>query len=137
MEAVTSEQYSLSQSGNILTVELTGHFNEETVSRYQNDNKHIIDNIKHQPWATLVIFNGSSLFTPEAEEALVGITLERIKNNMVAIAVVLKQSYQADLQQMQLTRIYQSCNIKYHFFSDEKMANTWLCSLVKCTGSSN
>ena len=132
MKVAAEEHYKLSKDNNILTVEVDGHFNEESVNQYSNDIKKLIDDIKHQPWATLVIFNGSSLFTPEAEEALVEITHQRVKNNMAAIAVVIKQSYQADMQQMQLTRIYQNCNIKYHFFSDDKIANSWLCSLVNC-----
>lgn len=132
MKVATEEHYKLSKEDHVLTVEVDGHFNEQTINQYLDDIKQLIDDIKHEPWATLVIFKGSSLFTPEAEEALIDITHQRVKNNMAAIAVVITQSYQADLQQMQLTRIYQNCNIKYHFFSDAKMANTWLCSLVHC-----
>ena len=133
MKTFTHDHYQFSQDDNILTVTAQGHFNEETIQQYLNDMQMLIDEIKHNPWATLTIFKGSSIFTPEAEQALIHITQERIRNNMNAIAIVLQQSSQADLQQMQLTRVYQQCKIQYNFFSDTKTAKTWLSSVVNLT----
>lgn len=118
--------YNLSKTDNILVVEAQGPFDDITVNQYLNDIKVLIEDIKHEPWATLAIFKGNGIFTPEAEQALIDITRQRMQNNMIAIATVIQQSYQADLQQMQLTRIYQSCNVVFNFFSDASVAKNWL-----------
>ena len=126
MNLPTNGSYRLAKTGNILIVNAQGPFNDITVNQYLTDIKVVIEDIKHAPWATLAIFTGNGVFTPEAEQALIDITRHRIKNNMVAIATVIKQSHQADLQQMQLTRIYQSCNIIYNFFAGDISAKLWL-----------
>ena len=40
-------------------------------------------------------------------------------------------SAHADLQQMQLRRIYQASNITFHVFSDEKSARNWLAEFLQ------
>lgn len=130
MTVIDTGSYELSKKEQIIFVEAQGLFDEATFNSYLHDIKILIDDIKHQPWATLAVFNGNGIFTPEAEQALIEITRQRTRNNMVAVATVIKQSYQADLQQMQLTRIYQSCNVVFNFFSDEKVAEEWLNSFM-------
>ena len=130
MNSISHGSYTLAKKDKILIVEAQGPFDEITVNQYLNDIKVVVEDMKHQPWATLAIFQGNGIFTPEAEQALIEITRQRMQNNMIAIATVIKQSYQADLQQMQLARIYQSCNIVFNFFSDENIAEKWLSSFL-------
>lgn len=130
MTLANNGSYEISQKEQIIFVEAQGQFDEATFNSYMRDIKELIDDIKQEPWGTLAIFNGNGIFTPEAEQALIEITRQRTKNNMIAVATVIKKSYQADLQQMQLSRIYQSCNLVFNFFSDEKVAEQWLNSFI-------
>lgn len=122
--------YRLSKTDNILRVEAQGPFDEVVINQYLADIKTLIEDIKHRPWATIAVFSGKGVFTPDAEQALIDITRHRAKNNMVAIATVFKESYQADLQQIQLARIYQSCNLAHNFFSNEQYAEAWLAEFL-------
>ena len=131
MTITSKGSYNLSKTDNILIVEAQGPFDDVTVNQYLTDIKVLIEDIKHEPWATLAIFKGNGIFTPEAEEALIDITRQRMQNNMIAVATVIQQSHQADLQQMQLTRIYQSCNVVFNFFSDATVAQAWLDSFLE------
>ncbi|MGJ8691124.1 MAG: hypothetical protein ACSHW0_01435 [Thalassotalea sp.] len=130
MNLATHGSYKLSKTENILVVEAQGPFDEATINQYLSDIKALIEDIKHEPWGTLAIFSGNSIFTPDAEQALIEITRQRAQNNMIAIATVIKESYQADLQQMQLGRVYQACNISHNFFSSEQMAKNWLSGFL-------
>lgn len=130
MTLTSDRMYVLSKADNILVVEAQGAFNEITIKQYSDDIKNLLDEFKHQAWATLAIFSGNGVFTPEAEQALIDITYERKKNNMAAIATVFKGCAQTDLQQMQLSRIYQSCNVAHHFFSDKDSAAAWLGNVL-------
>jgi hypothetical protein len=41
------------------------------------------------------------------------------------------------MQQMQLQRIYQDCQIQFHVFSDSDSATTWLNGFIEQTGLLN
>ena len=126
MTLPTEGQYRLSKSGNILIIEAQGPFNETTVNQYLVDIKLAVEDLKHSPWATLAIFSGKGIFSPDAEQIIIDITRQRMQNNMVAVATVLTQSAQIDILQMQLNRIYQACNIVANFFPDSRSALQWL-----------
>ena len=130
MNLAPQGSYKLSKTDNILIVEAQGPFDEETINQYLHDIKTLVEDIKDKPWGTLAIFSGNGIFTPDAEQALIEITRQRAQNNMIAIATVIKESHQADLQQMQLSRVYQACNISASFFSSEEMAKRWLTSFL-------
>ena len=59
--------YSVERSGNILVVEATGPFNEHIIHQFENDVETCMEQLKNQAWATLVIYHGNGIFTPEAE----------------------------------------------------------------------
>lgn len=130
MQSKTQGSYSLSVNNNILIVKAEGPFDEETIKQYLLDSQAATEEINHEPWAILTTFSGKGILTPEAEQALIDITKERQKNNLTAVTVVIKNNLQADLQQIQLARIYQSCNITANFFSDEDRAYQWLNSFM-------
>lgn len=130
MQTRTQGSYSFSINNNILIVNAEGPFDEETIQQYLLDSKAATEKIQHEPWAILTTFSGKGVLTPEAEQALINITKERKKNNLMAVTVVIKNNLQADLQQTQLARIYELCHVTANFFSNEKTAFQWLNSFM-------
>ena len=84
-----------------------------------------------EPWGSLITFRGNSVFTPDAEQQLRETTLYRQNKGMIAIAVVILNSAYADMQQMQLQRIYHDCQIEFHVFSDSESATDWLNGFIE------
>tara|TARA_R110001583_G_scaffold103345_1_gene250502 strand:+ start:1046 stop:1441 length:396 start_codon:yes stop_codon:yes gene_type:complete len=123
-------RYTIEQQNNILLIDAQGPFNEATTEQYYQDIKLITKKMSGSPWASLVSFTGSSIFTPEVEQKLIETTQYRVDNGMVAIAAIITNSAYADILQMQLQRIYQNCNIQFNFFSNTDHAQNWLDSFI-------
>ncbi len=122
--------YNIEQQNNILLIDAQGPFNEVVTEQYHQDIKLITKKMNHGPWASLISFKGNGVFTPDAEQQLIETTQYRVDKGMVAIAAVILDSAYADILQMQLQRIYQSCCIQFNFFSDAKNAQKWLNSFI-------
>ena len=118
--------YDIVKKGNILVVEVKSLYAGDIAKQYQQDMVDLTHTMNKAPWASLVTYHGSGVFTPEAEKHIVEITKFRVKHNMVANATVFLDSKQADLQQMQLSRIYASCRLPFYVFSDTQSAENWL-----------
>ncbi|MBL4940292.1 MAG: hypothetical protein JKY81_01365 [Colwellia sp.] len=123
-------RYSIERQNNILLIDAQGPFNDVVTEQYHQDIMLITKKMSSNPWASLVSFKGNGVFTPDAEHNLIETTHYRVKNGMVAVAAVILDSAYADILQMQLQRIYQSCQIQFHFFSDTKNARKWLDSFI-------
>ncbi|QOL26707.1 hypothetical protein LP316_05250 [Thalassotalea sp. LPB0316] len=128
---MTEQAYKITAQGNILFVDASGPFDFETMLEYKSETLDAVEKIKDKPWGCIACFHGGGVFSPEAEEELIALTKERMKKNMAALATVLQDSQQADIQQMQLSRVYERCNTKYHIFSDVKAAEQWLANYLK------
>ncbi len=126
MDLAAHGSYTIEQQGNILLIDAKGPFNDVTLAKYKLDMKEVCQHMNGQPWASLVTYYGNSIFTPEAEKSLIEVTKYRVKNGMVANASVIIDSHHADLQQMQLRRVYQAADVLFHVFSDVGSANEWL-----------
>ena len=126
MEFKSHGSYNLNFKNNILHIEAEGPFNENILERFHHDTHQIIKQHSTKQWASLVTYRGNGIFTPDAEKALVKLMKHRAKNGMVANASVLKESIHPDLQQTQLSRVYQAAKIRSHFFSEERSAKNWL-----------
>ncbi|QBG35742.1 hypothetical protein [Litorilituus sediminis] len=126
-------RYAIEQQNNILLVDAQGPFNDITAAQYHKDIEEITEQMTGEPWGSLITFRGNSVFTPDAEEQLKETTHYRIQKGMIAIAVVILNSAYADMQQMQLQRIYQDCNISFHVFSDVASAKQWLDGYIEQT----
>lgn len=124
-------RYHIEQQDNILLVDAQGPFNEITAAKYHQDITKVTEKMSQHSWGSLITFRGNSIFTPDAEEQLKETTIYRQKKGMVAIAVVILNSAYADMQQMQLQRIYQDCHIDFHVFSDVDSAKTWLDGYIE------
>ena len=122
--------YTIAHQDNILLVDAKGPFNQMIMTKYQEKNHSICEQLKSKPWGSLVTYHGNEIFNPDAEQALIEMTQYRVKHNMVANATVILDSNHADLQQMQLRRIYQSSKIVFHVFSDFDSAKNWLSTFL-------
>jgi len=126
MEKVVKEKYSISSRSNILQVDAFGPFNNYVTEEYIDDMHDACKQFSGQPWGSLIVFYGTSVFSPEAEEALININKYRIEQGLIVNASVLINSNTADIQQLQLRRIYQACNLTFYIFSDINSAESWL-----------
>jgi hypothetical protein len=131
MEYAIHGRYVIEQQNNILLVDAHGPFNEVTAEKYHQDIKQLTEKMCGEPWGSLITFRGNSVFTPDAEQQLRETTLYRQKKGMIAIAVVILNSAYADMQQMQLQRIYHDCQIEFHVFSDSESASDWLNGFIE------
>ena len=123
--------FTIEHQDNILTVDARGPFTQEIMEQFQQDMVIVSAKMKGQPWGSLVTYYGNAVFSPEAEEALIEITKYRVQHDMIANVTVILESTHADLQQMQLKRIYQTCNVVFHVFSDIEAAKAWLKTFLE------
>ncbi|WP_206483290.1 hypothetical protein [Thalassotalea sp. G2M2-11] len=131
MKLAAHGSYKIEPQGNILVVDAHGPFNEVTAKAYVEEMYQACDILSGQPWGVLVTFYGKSIFTPEAEQTLIDITRFRMEKGMIANASVIINSSTADLQQMQLRRVYQTCHLPFHVFSDVHSAKNWLTDYIE------
>jgi len=131
MQHSTHGSYVIEQKSNILLVDVQEPFNDVTAEKYHQDIKQLTEKMTDEPWGSLITFRGSSVFTPDAEQQLRETTQYRQERGMIAIAVVILNSAYADMQQMQLQRIYHDCQIEFHVFSDSEIANDWLNGFIE------
>jgi len=131
MTTDSNGSYTIEIEDNILVVDANGLFDEDMAKNYDQDMRKLVDKMVGQPWGSLVTYYGNSVFTPEAEETLIEMTKYRVQYGMIANATVIVNSAHADLQQMQLRRIYQASNITFHVFSDINSAREWLSSFLQ------
>tara|TARA_R110000787_G_scaffold41731_5_gene102794 strand:- start:1525 stop:1932 length:408 start_codon:yes stop_codon:yes gene_type:complete len=126
MTTIVKEKYLITPRANILQVDAFGPFSDHITEKYIDDMYSACEQFSGQPWGLLISFYGNSIFSPEAEEALVKVNKQRVKQGLIANASVLIDSSTADIQQLQLRRIYQACNITFYVFSDIDNAKSWL-----------
>ncbi|GLX79015.1 hypothetical protein tinsulaeT_23550 [Thalassotalea insulae] len=131
MKLAAHGSYKIEPQDNILLVDAHGPFNEVTAQAYVQEMYQACDNFAGRTWGILVTFYGNSIFTPDAEQALIDVTRYRMNKGMIANASVILNSNSADIQQMQLRRIYQTCNLPFHVFSDIDSAKNWLISYIE------
>ncbi|OUR80940.1 hypothetical protein A9Q75_09785 [Colwellia psychrerythraea] len=131
MQHSTHGSYVIEQKSNILLVDVQEPFNDVTAEKYHQDIKQLTEKMTDDPWGSLITFRGSSVFTPDAEQQLRETTQYRQERGMIAIAVVILNSAYADMQQMQLQRIYHDCQIEFHVFSDSEIASDWLNGFIE------
>ncbi len=131
MLTAAHRQYKIEQRDNILLVDAQGPFCEVTARQYHRDIMLLTDSMTNEAWGSLITFRGNSIFTPDAQQQLIDTTRYRQKKGMVAIAVVILNSVNADMQQMQLQQIYYYCQIDFHVFSDINNAKNWLLNYIK------
>lgn len=133
MDTSVKGEYSIASQSNILQVDAFGPFNNSVTEQYIDDMYQACEQFSSEPWGLLISFHGNSVFSPEAEAALIKVNRYRVKHGLIASASVLIDSSTADIQQLQLRRIYQACNITFYVFSDVDSAKSWLEQHLKQT----
>ncbi|MFT5758657.1 MAG: hypothetical protein ACI9LM_003403 [Alteromonadaceae bacterium] len=131
MKLACHDHYEITIKDNLLVVEMRGQFDDAIAQQYIEDMYQVCELLKNKVWGSLVTYNGSALFSPKAEEALIDITKFRVQHGMIANASIIIDSVNADIQQMQLQRIYQASRITSHVFSDKNSANQWLVAFIE------
>lgn len=126
MRMAVDGKYSIKSKSNILYVDAYGPFSADVTEQYIDDMYRACEQFSGEPWGLLISFYGNSVFSPEAENALIKVNKFRVKQGLIANASVLINSTTADTQQLQLRRIYQAANITFYVFSDVESANAWL-----------
>ncbi len=133
MEITLKGEYSIASGSNILQVDAFGPFDNSVTEQYVDDMYQACEQFASQPWGLLISFHGNSVFSPEAEEALIKVNKYRVKHGLIASASVILDSSTADIQQLQLRRIYQACNITFYVFSEVGSAKAWLEQFLQQT----
>jgi hypothetical protein len=131
MKLACHGHYEITIKNNMLVVEMYDQFDDSVAQQYIHDMYQVCEQLKNQVWGSLVTYNGSALFSPKAEEALIEITKFRVQRGMIANASIIIDSVNADIQQMQLQRIYQASRITSHVFSDKNSAKEWLATFLQ------
>jgi hypothetical protein len=126
MHTAQQGNYKAIQEDSMLLIDIKGPFSELVIKKYKKEMIQLCDNFQEVHWGSVITYYGNSVFSPEDEQLLTELTQYREESNMIANATVIINSNNADLQQMQLRRIYQTTNITFHVFSDINSAKEWL-----------
>lgn len=126
MSSSSQGSYTIDVKDNIITVDCYGPFNKEVVAQYSDDIKKSIKDFNEKPWGTIITYYGNGIFTPEAESSIQESARYRAENGMIALAAIIKNSKHADLQHMQLSRIFQETDITFHVFCSMDNASSWI-----------
>jgi hypothetical protein len=119
----------------LLSVKAKGPFNDVLATHYFNDIRNNVQKFNGKKWVQLISFSGLSAFIPEAESIIISQLDWKIKNDLVAIALVLQEMEGLSLVNSQMLRIFQSSNVEYSFFTSNIEATEWL--LQKLNSSDN
>jgi hypothetical protein len=130
MQTAQQGNYKATQENNMLLIDMKGPFSELVIKKYKDEMVKLCDNFQQSHWGSVITYYGNSLFSPEDERSLTELTQYREERNMIANATVIINSTNADLQQLQLRRIYQTTNITFHVFSDVNSAKEWLADYL-------
>ena len=110
---------------NILTLEVTGPFNEQHVQNLQCQLKKALSNVD-SPWGQLTLLHQECIFTPQAEQEMYATVELRKQRGICAIAVVFVDKVRTIIIEQQLTRIYQKFDIDHAYFIDADAATVWI-----------
>ncbi len=118
-------KYRIELKNNVLLVEAKGPFNIEIVKQYTQEIDTVIKELR-PPWGQVVILHQDSLFTPEAEHLMYRTVEHRKKCGLVASAVIIENAKSRFVIEQQLSNIYQSSQVEYHYFEDETAGKAWV-----------
>lgn len=129
MEFSAHGEFTLQIKGDILFVDATGPFNEETASQYVVKYQDHIT--RYRPKLQLSHLHGSSIFSPEIEESIAQLHKWSAQMGLRAEAVVLDtdQNEHAILM-TQAKNIFSDIKTTYKFFDSKEEAMSWLHSFI-------
>ena len=115
--------------GKLLLVDATGPFNEELLIQYEKALETCIHTLEVSEWNQVITLHQLSLFTPEAEQALINSLINRRSRGLIACAIVLMNVEGESLIKTQMSRSYDRAGVKHNFTTSIDDANEWLTSL--------
>jgi hypothetical protein len=118
--------FKLNVEKNILYVDAKGPFNDQFILKYSIAIEDHIRSLEHSDWSQIVVLHELSLYTPQAEQALIKSAIDRRKRGLVDIAFVLKDTKSTFLIQIQLSRCYSEGGVNHQFFDTQAQAKEWL-----------
>lgn len=110
-------EFEVKVEDNILFVDATGPFNEELVKQYEKCLELCIQKLEKAKWNQIISLHKYSLFTPEAEHKLTQTLKNRKERGLVASVVVLHNTEGESLIKAQMSRCYESADIRFEFAS--------------------
>ncbi|MCC2618114.1 hypothetical protein LJ739_17800 [Aestuariibacter halophilus] len=118
-------EFSLAINDNRLDIDAVGPFNREVIADYDQQLQRFADRMPTSLCKGLLTLHGMSLFTPDAEQALVECLL-RWKRLPWYNAVLIDDVQGKAVLKQQLGRCYDKTGITYAFFDDRNEALHWL-----------
>lgn len=122
-------QFDIETIDNVVIVDAKGPFNKEVIPLYRQAMKDAIASFSGQKWQQIIVIRETSLFTPEAEKALLKTLAYRKSLGLNASAVVMLDCDAVALTKQQLTRCYNRYDIEHDFFDSIEEAKQWLANL--------
>ncbi|NMH59175.1 hypothetical protein [Alteromonas ponticola] len=118
--------YEVKKEGQILLVDACGPFNRETIFSLDKDLISFVGQLRHAPWAEIATLKNESAYTPEALEELAKSFQDRVRNNLIAIAILFKDIESRTLSEYQLTSIFKQCDgLDWLFCESIESARDW------------
>ncbi|XQW84967.1 hypothetical protein ACOYR1_17875 [Thalassotalea piscium] len=121
--------FSIQNNGAHLIIDATGPFNLQVMNSFQRSLVAHTQDLSKKSWGQIIIMNGTSIFTPEAEQHLCETLVTRQKHGLFFSAVVHCHAQYKHLIEHQLSKCYQQYAIRHAFFDDIKTAKTYLKQL--------
>ncbi len=118
--------YQIERLGTLLRLSIAEGINRELVLQYQTDVARHVEALRGQRWGVHLIVNGNVLMTPEAAEALIGITRSHKPLGRCGTAIELRHASVCGLLKAFWGNIYQASGIPYAFFESSAEAEEWL-----------
>ena len=118
--------FEIKIEGKLLLINATGPFNQELIIKYQRALGSCIPNLEGSKWNQIVTLHQLSVFTPEAEQALIQTLINRKARGLVACAVILLDIEVETLIKTQISNCYNKAGVKHQFTSSIDDAKKWL-----------
>jgi hypothetical protein len=118
--------YQIERLGTLLRLTIAEGINRELVLQYQTDVAEHVEALRGQLWGVHLIIAGDVLMTPEAAEALIGITRSHQPLGRCGTAIELRNTSVSGLLKAFWGNIYQASGIPYAFFESSAEAELWL-----------
>ena len=121
--------FEVKVEGKILLVDAIGPFNEELIIEYKRALESCIQNLEVSKWNQIIILHELSLFTPEAEKALIKTLNNRRTRGLIACAIILVDVEGESLIKAQLSHCYNKTDVKHQFMSSIDDAKKWFSTV--------
>jgi hypothetical protein len=121
--------FEVKTEGELLIVDAMGPFNEELIIQYERALELCIKDLEVSKWNQIILLHQLSIFTPEAEKALIQSLINRRVRGLIACTVVLINIEGEFLIKAQMSRCYEQAGVKYKFMTSIDEAKEWLTTV--------